>query len=92
MCVCVISLASGPSRNLCAHGVLVTVPALPTATSRKEDHGSATPLLPPPQSVPAATAPRRVKRRIASDRISLNLRFGVHSALQAHESIDKHWR
>ena len=109
---------SGPSRNLCVHGVLVTTPPISTHNdddddvkdnisnqdsdqqSKEKSGDKESQLLDTTGTTYSERRERRERRerllpgaaRGTRDRISLNLRFGVHTAAQAFEHVDSHWK
>jgi len=74
---------SGPARNLCRHGVVML-----TDSGNKTNRGITT-----KQRVNTSTTQERTPSDSTEevDRVSLNLRFGVHTPQQAYESVDRHW-
>jgi hypothetical protein len=88
---------SGHARNKCAHGIAV----LP-AEDKEEENEVGQPRIdsaaPGISSTGACESNKKSAgpgakpgHRAAEGRVSLNLRFGLHTAEQAHQDIDRHW-
>lgn len=82
---------SGPSRNLCAHGLIVTGTAAVSEMAELKLQNCVQNQQNSQGKRRKRNKTRKIQKNENSDRISLNFRFGIHSAEQAQEQIDKHW-
>lgn len=72
---------SGHARNKCSHGVVVLTDQASNSSGDTAPLTAQVDMVPPP-----------LRRRIAKlGRVSLSFRFGLHTAEQAAEDIDRHW-
>lgn len=83
---------SGHARNKCAHGIVV----LPAEDKEEEENEVGQPRIdsaaPDISSDKKGAGPgAKPGHSAAKGRVSLNLRFGLHTAEQAHQDIDRHW-
>ena len=77
---------SGHARNKCAHGVAVL-----SEQQGDQAHSTATINTATVSATDSATATDRRHSSCGQGRVSLNFRFGLHTAAQAWEDIDRHW-